>query len=294
MKKILLFLVIFLPCVIFARGENTGGFVNIPQGARQVGMAGAFVGIADDSFCLYYNPAGISSLKTKEILGAYTKWFADIGLGFFGYAQPMSKNNGLGISLTSMNTKGGDEASDSGKTGKELSVECMALAFSYSQMFSQMALGGSIKSIHQDYAGYRGSKICLDLGSLIFLNPDVSLGLSLNNIGSDMEIDNVKNSLPFNIKAGLGYKMAENVLFAFDVEKPNDSSLIFKLGTEYKFLPNIDVRGGYNSLSGYSIGFGIRSSGRGVMKNLLGQIDYAYLYNPDLNHSHRVSLLTRF
>ncbi|MEW6481432.1 MAG: PorV/PorQ family protein [bacterium] len=294
MKKILLFLVMFLPCVILASGENTGEFMNIPQGARQVGMGSAFVGIADDVSCLYWNPAGISSLEKKEILGAYTEWFADIGMGFFGYAQPLSKNNGFGISLIAMNTKGGEEANDSTKTGGELSVECRSLSFSYAQRLSQIAFGGSIKSVHQDYAGYRGSKLCLDIGSLVFLNPTISLGFSLNNLGSALEIDNVKNSLPFNIKTGLGYKMAENVLFGFDFEKPNDSSLIFKLGTEYKLLPNIDVRGGYNSLSGYSIGFGIRSRGRGVMKNVLAQIDYAYLYNPDLNHSHRVSLLIRF
>ncbi len=292
MKKIAIFLFV-LPMLALASGENTGGFINLAQGIRAVGMGGAGVAIGEDVSSLYYNPGGLARITKKEILLGYTKHFADIGLSTISYGQPMGKG-ACGLSIFLMNTDGGEEADINGKTGKNVDVSGRSISLFYASRFNQnINLGGSIKSISQNYAGYKGSKLAYDVGILGEFKP-LSLGFSLNNLGGDMEIDNVKNSLPFNIKTGIGYKMFENILICFDIEKPNDSSLRFHLGTEYNLLPNIDLRGGYDKIGGYSLGFGIRSFGRGIMQNVLAQIDYAFLYHPDLNSSHRVSVLTKF
>ncbi len=64
-----LILILFSIAPLFSAGFH----VNLEQGMKAMGMAGAFVGLADDPTALYYNPAGITQLKGKlNIAGTYT------------------------------------------------------------------------------------------------------------------------------------------------------------------------------------------------------------------------------
>jgi long-subunit fatty acid transport protein len=299
MKK-LIFLMIIAPSLLFANREGTGvstaGFLEITQGVRAAGMGGAFCGIADDISALYWNPAGLSALKKRELVVSRCFWIADTAIDFAGYAQPVLEGV-LGGALIAMDTEGGEEVTDSGKTGKELAVKCSAISASYAKrMLKEIAVGASIKFIKQDYAGYKGEGISYDLGAIAHLSP-LSLGLCFQNLGSDIEIENVKNPLPMRIRAGVGYRTRFRelpLLFGFDVEKPRDQDAIYHIGVEHQIIPTIDIRAGFDTQTGASIGFSYRAYGYGRLKNLLGQIDYAYTYNRELESSHRFSILARF
>ena len=45
-------------------GASGGQFLKIPVGARATGMAGAFNAISDDVTAIYWNPSGLSKLRT--------------------------------------------------------------------------------------------------------------------------------------------------------------------------------------------------------------------------------------
>lgn len=72
-------------------------------GARAMGMGGAFVGVADDSTALHWNPAGLSQIKQVEFFGALshekleteTEYFGDSDSTFASRTQP----NSFGIVL---------------------------------------------------------------------------------------------------------------------------------------------------------------------------------------------------
>ncbi|HAW50453.1 TPA: hypothetical protein DCX16_05860 [bacterium] len=288
-----------IPAILFGKGggEDTGEFMKIGQGVKASAMGGAVVASVDGAEATYWNPAGLVNTKRRELLGIYTKHFEDIKLGFIGYAQPFSKDSAIGINVIFMNADGGEEVigdkNGHQKTGKTLNVECRSFTFSYAKKQENLSIGCSIKSIHQDYAGYRGSSLAYDIGSTIDISP-ILLGLCISNIRGKQKIDNVENKVPFTIMAGVGYKYGDMLLFEIDVERRKGKKNILHLGCEYHLLPNIDIRGGYDSASGFSFGFGTRSQGRGVFKNIIAQIDYACLYNDELALSHRFSLLTRF
>lgn len=67
-------------------------------GARAMGMGGAFIGVADDSTALYWNPAGLSQIKRVEFFGGlshgrletHTKYFGSPDTTFISNTRPNS------------------------------------------------------------------------------------------------------------------------------------------------------------------------------------------------------------
>ena len=72
-------------------------------GARAMGMGGAFIGVADDSTALHWNPAGLSQIKRMEFFGALSHEKVNMETEYFGESSStfMSKTkpNSLGIVL---------------------------------------------------------------------------------------------------------------------------------------------------------------------------------------------------
>lgn len=62
----------FLLIILVSSISFASGFQINEHGARAMGMAGAFAGLADDPSALYFNPAGITQLKGTHILAGVT------------------------------------------------------------------------------------------------------------------------------------------------------------------------------------------------------------------------------
>jgi hypothetical protein len=73
------------------RAERYGGeFLNIPVGAKAFAMGGAFGPVADDVSAIYWNPAGLSTLRQPEISVTHTELFGNLANhDFIGAAWPM-------------------------------------------------------------------------------------------------------------------------------------------------------------------------------------------------------------
>jgi hypothetical protein len=57
------FLYKFLLIFLITTSVKAGGFDDLGNSARVVSMGGAFVGAADAPYTIFYNPAGIYSIK---------------------------------------------------------------------------------------------------------------------------------------------------------------------------------------------------------------------------------------
>ncbi len=67
-------------------GTTSMTFLKIGVNARAEGMAGAFVAVADDPSCLYWNPAGMVRMKRPSgVLFNFVEWVAQVQYGFFYY-----------------------------------------------------------------------------------------------------------------------------------------------------------------------------------------------------------------
>ena len=84
---------IVIPSEVLAEETKyAGSFLDLGIGARALSLGGAFVGIADDGSAFYWNPAGLSLLKTLEIDFMHTAAFGSI-------TKPLADYNHLGVSL---------------------------------------------------------------------------------------------------------------------------------------------------------------------------------------------------
>ncbi len=66
-----------------------GEFMAVGGGARALGLGGAFVAVAADVSTVYWNPAGLSGLKTRQALAMHSERFGDLlNYNFVSYGQP--------------------------------------------------------------------------------------------------------------------------------------------------------------------------------------------------------------
>jgi hypothetical protein len=69
--------------------KYAGEFMAIGGGARPLGMGGAFAAVASDVSSVYWNPAGITGIGTRQALAMHSERFGGlVKFNFGSYAQP--------------------------------------------------------------------------------------------------------------------------------------------------------------------------------------------------------------
>ena len=82
-------------------GTTAAQFLKIGVGARALAMGGAYSAVSNDATALYWNPAGLSSMKKNEILLDHQDWILDVDLDFIGgsYKTPFGT---IGAAISAM------------------------------------------------------------------------------------------------------------------------------------------------------------------------------------------------
>ncbi len=296
-------------------GTTAAAFLEIPVGARAIGMGGAFVGTADDATSLYWNPAGIARLQQREAMFNHTTWIADMSYDFAGVALPMGDFGTIGLSFNglTMPDMAVRTVEKPDGTGEIFSAGSFAVGIHYARNLSdKFSIGFTAKYISERIWNMQAQAFALDAGVLFttqFFN-GMRIGASITNFGTDMQlagrdartfhpIDRTKLgsndripqnieldswSLPLNFQFGIAtdiIRSEENILtIALDALHPSDNYESMNVGLEYGFQNMFFVRGGYQSLF-LTDGEGGLSFGAGVVADLFGngvkaRVDYAY------------------
>jgi hypothetical protein len=176
--------------------KYAGAFMANGGGARALGMGGAFTAVADDPSTTFWNPAGLATVKNRELLLMHSERFGDlIDRDFVAYTQPVSwglfggESSGIGVSVIrlgvddipftdhltgQLDTDGDGTVSDDELRGlfnlqdqiQYKSDQEFALMLSYGESMGNWQVGATVKFIRQSVGPYSSLGIGADIGLL--------------------------------------------------------------------------------------------------------------------------------
>jgi len=297
-------------------GTSAATFLEIPVGARGIGMGGAFVSISNDVTGLYWNAAGIARLEQTEAIVSHTNWIAGTRHDFAGLGIPLGSFGTIGISFIqlSMNDMKVTTVEMPDGTGEFFSAGDMAIGVSYARQFSdRFTIGFTGKYIQQNIWHETASAMAVDVGTIFRtdLFGSLTIGASLSNFGTSMKLagrdarqfirlDPTKQGSTDQVPVTIEFESWDlPVLFQFGISStpvktddmrwvvaidalhPSDNVESVNIGTELAYRTYLFLRGGYNSL-GDSQAEGGLCFGVGLTSDLFTtsavhvRFDYAY------------------
>ncbi|MBI5574672.1 MAG: LysM peptidoglycan-binding domain-containing protein [Elusimicrobia bacterium] len=272
-------------------------FENQSSGARPYGMGNAFTGLADDIQAIFYNPAGITQVRHKELITYFGKPFvglddkSDISDGFVGYLHPLRGRESLAVSVSDFRLS-------------TVYNENIAL-LSYAKEFSKrLSFGLNMKVLRLKYGSdsytdidplfERNSRTSFsgDFGLFVKLSKKFYTGISAFNLNEPNIGIGETVRLPIRTRLGFGWR-SKFATFCLDAEQHQDELKYFFGGEKSFFNDKFYFREGF----GYGKDFTNISLGLSVLPDPL-KIDYAFQLPitgvKDIIGTHRLSVVFEF
>lgn len=286
-----------------ARGTTTADFLRLGVGGRAIAMGEAYTAATDDAGSLYWNPAGLARIESRNATFMHAAYLASSFYDYAAYGQRAGESGALGIGLQYFSAGSMAQTDEVGTEVGAFSPHDLAASAGYAYRFD----GERLPLLADWSAGVAGkfiqSKIlagaqtgAVDLGALspAYLGGRLRLALAAANIGGKMRFDAESQDLPMTFKLGGAFQAADRWLASLDLGVPKNDHPFVALGTEYWLVPSgpwrLAGRAGFNSrtvgsidgLTGASVGIGLVYAG--------ASMDYAFAPMGDLGMAHRISL----
>ena len=302
MLKGSLFAILILPCVVYAQigGQRSFELLNIPANTRLMGLGGVNVSLADqDINLLFSNPSLVGDTLAGCLSVSYLDYFANTGMTSVAYAHNFKQYGTwfFGFSHFNLgNIEGFDELGE--EIGSFSSGETVFL-IGHSHQVGPFRLGGNLKVLLSQIAGFNASAMAVDLGG-VFIHPtrDLNVGIVLKNIGFVLgEYSETSASrLPFDLQVGASFKpmympirfsltaynLHEGDIAFFDPnnnlpneEEPGIADKVLRhlvFGAELLIGKNLNVRFGYNHLIRRELRLEQTSGGAGFSFGLMFRV----------------------
>lgn len=295
------------------RGTTAAPFLSIAQGARALGMGGAYVAVANDPSAMYWNPSGIADLQGFHFVVDHTNWIADVSYDYIGATIGLGTLGGLGVNLTASNIADMKVTTvdQQDGTGEVFGVSDLAVGLTYAmKLTDQFAIGFNPKYVYQKIWKMSATAFALDIG-VKYQTPfeGITLGMAITNFGSKMRMEGNNAlvlynqdpgntgintripadlttdewDLPLNFRVGIAYAAslgsANKITLAVDAAHPSDNYESVNVGGEYVFEDVLYFRGGMKSMflkdseESFTLGVGFKQL---LLGNLAFNVDYAY------------------
>jgi opacity protein-like surface antigen len=310
-------------------GTTAAQFLKIGVGPRAIGMGGAYTAAADDILSIYWNPAGLAKVYSREAYFNHVDWIHDVNLEYAGVAMHLPDLGTLGafVSVLTMGKEKVRTIEMPEGTGEFFDAGAFLLGISFARnLTDQFAIGFNAKYFREYIWNESDAAFAIDVGTsytIPFLNK-FTIAASISNFGPKMRLEGrdirqtqlvgsgdpnlvVSNleleefDLPLLFRIGVAVdavKTPDNRLtVAVDAVHPNDHTEYLNTGFEYTWNETFFLRAGLKSLferdteQSYTFGFGINYR---LIEAVRVKIDYAYQEFGRLKNVHYISLGLRF
>jgi hypothetical protein len=265
MKTIILFIALFTLSFFITNasaGDEVGGFagnfLEWGAGARAIAMGKTFTSIANDGTALYWNPAGLPQISTRELAAMHGLIFEDRSQNFLAFSYPVPK---FTISAGWMRFGVSDiqERSALGElTGTfEDSENVFMLGSGYNVVSLptiELNVGLTAKYFYHSLHNYRGSGYGIDLGALSYFHlsgfvEKIGIGLTVQNLGAKLKWNtesNHQDDFPITFRLGSAVNIKPIPFkLALDLEKTEKRDMRIHTGAEY-WISMLALRAGLN------------------------------------------------
>jgi long-subunit fatty acid transport protein len=222
--------------------------LDVPVGVRAIGMGDAYTAAGNDVYALNWNPAGMAKMSGFELGLADNEWAPALGIRqeFLTYGQSMGQGSALGVSFNYFNLGTLDQRD--GITGA-LDGQSSAIVFSGNAGYAwsmldqdKLKLGFTVEFAMESFLGSSLDDFGGSLGALYDVTHDLSLGLSINHLGSGTG----GFSPPEAVNAGVATQLYDKKLVLdLDASVPFSSEPFINVGGEYKPAEMLALRAGY-------------------------------------------------
>lgn len=270
-------------------GTAAAQFLKLGVGARAAALGEAAVTLSGEIAGLYWNPSSIASIDRTSFAVSRNDLYAGLSYNFIGLVQPLGQAGAIGISAVYFDSGEMEITTLQNPEGTEsyFSWDAYAIGLTFSRFVTdRLALGGTIKYIHEGAYHVSAQTIAIDLGSLLDTGVlGMKLGMCLSNFGGQMRLGgptfevnhdrwpnnpgNIATSallktqdypLPLTFRIGLSTQLLgaegqiarseKNVMtIAVDAYDPNDALLRSNFGVEYQWNNILSLRAGYRGIS---------------------------------------------
>jgi len=266
MKALALFLLVSFTVV--SAQDNNG------RGVKATSLANAFVALADNSWAVAYNPAGLARITSPEI----SVFFVPQQFGI-----PELRTVSLsGAWKTSYGTPGASVE----QFGFELyRTTDIRLGYGLS-LDSIVNIGATVNVGQISIAGYGATHTyTVDVGLLGEPVHNVAIGFCARNV-SAATIGKDRERLPQYLLLGICYRPFDGFSLVSEAEKDLEFPLVLKTGLEQRFFEFLSFRCGVsNNPDKFSAGIAVRCS--------VFEFGYAGYSHPELGWTHQIEISMR-
>ncbi len=290
---------------VYAFGDSDAGtsgaaFLKVAPGARPVSMGEAFTGVSDDIHAVYWNPAGLATLRRPELAAMHMEYFQNIQYEFASFAMPTPSRGTWGVSISNLHVDDLERRSeDTDAATGDFSSSDSAYALHYGHYLThRLALGITGKLIRQTLDSVHANAFGADMGALYDTGwNDWRVGASMQNFGTKVKFRSESDPLPLTFRLGASKPfLNRKLLMSSDIIMPRDNDIGLAVGAEYKKLITAGVsaamRTGYRT--GVDVGGLHGISAGGGLEFGRAAFDFAWVPFGDLGNAYRFSLHLKF
>jgi len=238
-------------------GTTTADILKVNLGERPAGMAGAYTAMADDAYSIDYNPAGLSLLRTTQVILSHLDSLAQIQYEYLTFATTLGIDNTVAANFIYRHTP----PIDNNNGNPAVNADDLLARVSMAHVFSPgLRVGLTVKYLNSDLANYSASTFAADLGVQLDKLPyGLRAGLSVQNLGPGMTFAPANSApppntpsepLPMFIRFGIGTHQVidedKDLNIGVEIFKPSDQGIKAAFGGEFWVFPDLfAIRAGY-------------------------------------------------